>query len=94
VVGVLDWEHAAVGDPASDLARQLHLGEPFLEAVLREYGARGGEHGGAFRHRIRRRWELLELAGVRAAAALGDAAELAETVEKLRRGPILAADTR
>ena len=91
VVGVVDWENAAVGDPASDLARQLHLGEAFAAAVLREYGACGGSVDDALRHRIRRRWELLEFAGIRTASALGDEAELAETVEKLRAGPIVGA---
>jgi aminoglycoside 2''-phosphotransferase len=87
VVGVVDWENAALGDPAADLARQLHLGEAFLEAVLGAYG----EVDDALRHRIRRRWELLEFAGIRTAAALDDEDELAETVEKLRAGPILGA---
>jgi aminoglycoside 2''-phosphotransferase len=91
VVGVVDWENVALGDPASDLARQLHLGEAFAAAVLREYRACGGDVDDALRHRIRRRWELLEFAGIRAAAALDDEAELAETVEKLRAGPILGA---
>jgi aminoglycoside phosphotransferase (APT) family kinase protein len=91
VVGVVDWENAAIGDPASDLARQLHLGEAFAAAVLREYRACGGHVDDALRHRIRRRWELLEFAGIRTAAALGDEAELAATVEKLRAGPILGA---
>jgi aminoglycoside 2''-phosphotransferase len=91
VVGVVDWENVALGDPASDFARQLHLGEAFAAAVLREYRACGGEVDDALRHRIRRRWELLEFAGIRAAAALDDEPELAETVEKLRAGPILGA---
>jgi aminoglycoside 2''-phosphotransferase len=91
VVGVVDWENAAIGDPASDLARQLHLGEEFAGAVLRQYATKGGRVDDALRHRMRRRWELLEFAGIRAALALGDADELAETVEKLRAGPILDA---
>jgi aminoglycoside 2''-phosphotransferase len=91
VVGVVDWENVALGDAASDLARQLHLGEAFAAAVLREYRAAGGHVDDLLRHRIRRRWELLEFAGIRTAAALDDEAELAETVEKLRAGPILSA---
>jgi aminoglycoside 2''-phosphotransferase len=87
VAGVVDWENAALGDPAGDLARQLHLGEAFLDAVLGAYG----EVDDALRRRIRRRWELLEFAGIRNAAMLDDEAELAETVEKLRAGPILGA---
>jgi aminoglycoside phosphotransferase (APT) family kinase protein len=42
VVAVLDWTSAAIGDPAEDLARQLHLGETFASRVLRAYESRRG----------------------------------------------------
>jgi len=90
VVGVLDWTSAAIGDPAADLARQLHLGESFAEAVLSAYEDRAGRVDRTLRHRIRRRWELLEFAGIRMAVELGDPGELEETIAKLRAGPILA----
>ena len=87
LTAVLDWDSAAIGDAAWDLARQLHLGERFAAAVLREYGRRRqGDTGLA--HRMRRRWELLEFEGVRTAAELDDAEELDETIAKLRAGPI------
>jgi aminoglycoside phosphotransferase (APT) family kinase protein len=90
LAAVLDWEEAAIGDIASDLARQLHFGEQFFDAVLDAYGARGGRLDAHARRRVERRWELLEFAGIRAALLLEDRAELEETVDKLRRGPILA----
>lgn len=89
LVGVLDWENAAIGDPACDLARQLHAGKPFAEAVLRSYEARSRIDRG-LGHRIERRWELLEFAGIRTAAELNDPAELEDAIGKLRTGPILA----
>jgi len=90
VVGVLDWTSAAIGDPAADLARQLHLGESFAEAVLSAYEDRAGRVDRTLRHRIRRRWELLEFAGIRTAVELDDPEELEETIAKLRAGPILS----
>ncbi len=90
VVGVLDWTNAAIGDPAADLARQLHLGESFAGAVLSAYEDRGGRIDRTLCHRIRRRWELLEFAGIRTAVELDDPEELEETIGKLRAGPILS----
>lgn len=90
LTGVLDWENAAIGDPAKDLARQLHLGSRFAEAVLRSYEAQRERTDPTLRHRIRRRWELLEFEGIQTAGALDDADELTETIQKLRAGPILA----
>jgi aminoglycoside 2''-phosphotransferase len=94
VLAVLDWTNAAIGDPAKDLARQLHLGKRFAASVLQAYEARGGNTGPTLRHRIRRHWELLEFVGIRTAVELNDPDELNETVEKLRAGPILAAHSR
>ena len=88
LTAVLDWDNAAIGDPAWDLARQLHLGERFAAAVLRAYRARRHARDPGLPHRIRRRWELLEFEGVRAAARLDDAEELDDTINKLRAGPI------
>lgn len=94
VVAVLDWTSATIGDPAVDLARQLHLGKTFATRVLRRYEARAGRVDPTLRHRMRRRWELLEFAGVRTAAELADPVELEETIEKLRAGPILGGPFR
>jgi aminoglycoside 2''-phosphotransferase len=91
VVAVLDWTSAAIGDPAEDFARQLHLGETFASRVLRAYESRRGAVDPALIHRMKRRWELVEFAGVRTAIELDDPEELKETIGKLRAGPILTA---
>lgn len=90
-VAVVDWEAAALGDPARDFAVQFHLGASFANAVLAAYGAHGGEVDQPLRHRIARQWELREFGGVRAAAELQDREELEDAIRKLRAGPILGA---
>jgi aminoglycoside phosphotransferase (APT) family kinase protein len=89
VVGVVDWENAAIGDPAHDLATQRHLGSAFANSVLVAYRAAGGLVDARSEHRIQRRWEARELDGIAIAAALDDDAELDECIRKLRAGPIL-----
>jgi aminoglycoside 2''-phosphotransferase len=91
VVAVLDWTSAAIGDPAEDLARQLHLGEAFARRMLRVYQSRGRAVDPALTHRMRRQWELVEFAGIRTVVELDDPEELKETIGKLRAGPILTA---
>jgi aminoglycoside 2''-phosphotransferase len=88
VVGVVDFESAAVGDPAQDFATLLHLGEPFVERVVDAYVAGGGALGGGFAHRLRRYWELREFGSVRHALRF-DPAELEGALSKLRAGPVL-----
>jgi aminoglycoside phosphotransferase (APT) family kinase protein len=85
VVGVLDWEAACIGDPAQDLATQFHLGEAFAESVIGAYCP--PEPG--FRRRVGRFWELRELGGLQWALDQKDDAELADSLAKLRAGPIL-----
>ena len=41
IVGVIDFEHLALGDPAIDLATQSYLGGDFARAVLEHYDATG-----------------------------------------------------
>jgi aminoglycoside phosphotransferase (APT) family kinase protein len=90
LLAVLDWEAAALGDPALDLAVQFHLGEPFAAATLAAYAAQGGQVDPGLRHRVRRLWELREFGGVRAAVDLNDQEELEDAIRKLRAGPVLA----
>ena len=85
LVGVVDWEAAGLGDPAEDFAALRHVGDRFVRTVLAAYGAQDPD----LPHRIERRWQLRELYGVRLAVELGDAAELADAVRKLRAGPVL-----
>lgn len=89
LVGVLDWEDAALGDPAQDLATQRHLGDSFAAKVLRGYCAAGLGRESGFAHRVRCWWELRELEGVAFAVCTNDEAELRDAIRKLRLGPIL-----
>lgn len=94
LVAVVDWEAAALGDPARDFAAQFHLGEEFAEATLAAYATQGGQVDQTLRHRVRTQWELREFGGVRTALELNDREEFEDAVRKLRTGPILAGSTR
>jgi aminoglycoside 2''-phosphotransferase len=83
--GVLDWEGLEIGDPAADLAAQTYFGQPFVIAVLDHYG----RVDPAFDRRIELLAQLREFGGVRISLELGDQAELADSLGKLRAGPIL-----
>ncbi len=54
------------------------------------YRAAGGQLDAGFERRISRHWELREFDGIRFAVRQADAAEFADGVRKLRRGPVLA----
>jgi aminoglycoside phosphotransferase (APT) family kinase protein len=85
LAGVVDWSRAAFSDPAEDFAPLRHFGDAFADAALDAYGA-----DRAIRRRADRHWELRELFGIRHCIELDDAAELADSIRKLRAGPILA----
>ena len=89
-IAVIDWERASLGDPAIDLARQLHLGVDFAGAVVAEYESRTGRRDGTLWHRVERHWQLLDFAGFHDMAELDDPTELEDAVAKLRAGPILS----
>lgn len=89
LVAVVDWEAAALGDPARDFATQFHLGAEFADAVLASYAAQGGQVDRTLKHRIGRQWELREFGGIRTAIELNDWEEFEDAVRKLRAGPIL-----
>jgi aminoglycoside phosphotransferase (APT) family kinase protein len=91
LTGVVDFEDAALGDPAQDFATLLHLGESFAARVSATYAAAGGVLDATFAYRRRRLWELRELEGLAFAIRTADAAEIADALAKLRRGPILYA---
>jgi aminoglycoside 2''-phosphotransferase len=90
LLAVVDWESAALGDPARDFAAQFHLGDEFAEATVAAYAAQGGNVDEGLRHRIRRQWELREFGGIRTAVELHDNDELEDAIRKLRAGPLLA----
>lgn len=89
LTGVLDWEDAAVGDPAQDLATLHHLGDTFAADMLRQYRKAGLGREASFARRVQRLWELRELDGVAFALQTHDQAELEDAIRKVRGGPIL-----
>lgn len=91
IVGLVDWENAAVGDPAQDLATQFHLGQAFGNRVVDECAA--GRLPEGLRHRVRRLWEFREFTGIALSLDADDPEELRESVEKLRRSPVLSGRT-
>jgi aminoglycoside 2''-phosphotransferase len=89
LAGVLDFENAALDDIAQDFAALRYLGDDFTHEVIRAYQALGGAADPHFIHRWERRWQGREFEGIRWSIAQNDSDELAESVTKLRRGPIL-----
>jgi aminoglycoside phosphotransferase (APT) family kinase protein len=89
VIGVLDFENAAVGDRARDFATQLHLGPDFAQQVVAEYRKAGGTLEEGIEHRMDVWWTLRELDGLDFALRTNDRVELDDAMLKLRRGPVL-----
>ena len=54
VLGVLDFEDTAIGDPAVDFATQLYLGKDFAKLVVTDYAGMGGVADPFVWHRIER----------------------------------------
>ncbi len=94
VAGVVDFECAALGDPARDFATQLHLGAPFVHAVLQAYRELGGIPDDGVAYRVRRWWEAREFDGLAFALQHDDKAEFRDAVAKVRAGPILSGGAR
>ena len=88
IAGVVDWEHAVIGDRAQDLATQ-NLGSEFTEAVLRVYRELGGRLDDEDRYRIRRLWELRHFYGVLYGIRFKDEEEIVDSIRKLREGSVL-----
>jgi aminoglycoside 2''-phosphotransferase len=89
VTGILDFEHASVGDRAQDLATQLHMGVDFARLVVDHYREANGALEAGFEHRMEVWWQLRELTGVEFALQIKDNIELEDAIRKLRRGPVL-----
>jgi aminoglycoside phosphotransferase (APT) family kinase protein len=89
LTGVIDWEKAAIADPAEDLATLRHLTGGLADSVLRAYQKESGVVHPDLVYRTDRYWELREFGGVLGAVEMNDQAEFAESIQKLRQGPIL-----
>ena len=92
--GVLDFEHAACGDPAQDIATVLHLGRPFALEVIHEYRAAGGILDEAALYRAQRLWELREFIAAGFAIRHDNQHKFDKAVLKLRNGPLFNDATR
>ena len=90
LTGIVDWEWLSIGDPATDLAVPLHMGRPFWRTLVEAYVESGGGFDEATARRVERWWEFQELEGLEFALDLDDEAEIADTIAKLRAGPVLA----
>jgi aminoglycoside phosphotransferase (APT) family kinase protein len=86
LVAVIDWEGIEIGDPAADITALTYVGRQFVDLVLDRYRP--------VDTRLRGRAELLaqlrEFGGVRIALELGGEEKLAQSVARLRAGPILS----
>ncbi len=90
VVGLVDFEEAGPGDPVQDFVPQLYLGERFLRQVMEAYQKAGGVFDPGFAHRLAARWAVREFGGLAYSIKYNDREELADSIEKIRKGPILS----
>jgi aminoglycoside phosphotransferase (APT) family kinase protein len=85
LLGVLDFEHATVGDPAHDF-RHLHfLDTELLDAVLGAYRSLGGELDEGITYRFERYRQLSSFSGVLRAWGRGEREPIKRAPERLRR---------
>lgn len=91
ILGIVDWEHAAIGDRSQDFATLLHLGRDFAAETLRAYRKHGGLFNDNDSYRMERLWELRDFYGVLYGIRFNDEEELVDSIRKLRGGPVLTA---
>jgi len=90
VVGLVDFQEAGIGDPAQDFVPQLYLGKAFLRPVMAAFQRAGGAFDHGFEHRLTGLWALREFGGLAYSIEQDDREERIESVEKIRKGPILS----
>jgi aminoglycoside 2''-phosphotransferase len=86
LAGVLDFDTASIGDPAWDLATQLHLGPDFFRLVLNAYPNKRAE----LAERARWLFQLRCFEGLDIAMRQDDRVEFEESLEKLRQARVLS----
>ncbi len=89
VVGSVDFEAVHMGDIAQDFITQRYAGEDFANMIIRAYQNRGGDLGSGFDQRMAGLWGLREFGGLQYAIKFNDEEEFADSIIKLRKGPIL-----
>jgi aminoglycoside phosphotransferase (APT) family kinase protein len=86
LVAVLDWEQAALDDPAQDLATLLHSSPRFAATALEAYRSAGGHADHAVLARRNLLWQYREFTGLAMAIEMDDEPERDEAMQKLRLG--------
>lgn len=94
ILGIVDFGDAGWGDPAQDLATQLHMGRRFFDRVVAVYAESSSEPIDVLQSRIRWRWQLREVHGLWWAWKRGDRGDFEDALGKLRRGPIFGSSRR
>ena len=89
LTGILDWEFVSLSDPANDLGVTLEMGEAFFDRVVRTYETRSARPDPTLAARARDRFATLHFYGLRTAIERGDEIEFADSMRKLRAGPVL-----
>jgi aminoglycoside phosphotransferase (APT) family kinase protein len=89
LLGVLDWELAAIADPGRDFGGLGYLGVPFMESVIDEYLRISTKPDADLKHRSRLILQVREFYGVRYAAMYPKFREMDDALAKVRR--VLAA---
>jgi len=87
LAGVIDFDTTSLGDPAWDLATQLHCGVGFAQLVFDAYGDDDPEMW----TRAQRLFQLRQFEGLDWAIRQGDAVEFEESIAKLRSAGVLGA---
>ena len=90
LVGVLDWEHARIGDPAIDLVPVGYLGQNFAREVLAAYESSVGELDDHLADRLDNLRVLREFGGVKYSIIHNDQEELIESINKIRKTGVLS----
>jgi aminoglycoside phosphotransferase (APT) family kinase protein len=89
LLGVLDWELAAIGDPGRDFGGLAYLGMSFMERVIDAYEKVIPSVDPGLRKRSHLLWQVREFYGVRYAALYPQFREMDDALVKVRR--VLAA---
>lgn len=89
LVGVIDWEHCAVGDPIDDFRNLQYLGREFFALALEAYDHLGGTVYGEIEERLDWHWQRGAFPSIRRAWQRGDAIDAEAIRALLRRHEVL-----
>jgi macrolide phosphotransferase len=89
--GVLDIAHVEVGDPAHDFPAPRYFGDGFMAELVAAYRIAGGQLDASDEYRAQRFYEAREFGGLAWAIEHSDSREIDAAVDKIIRGPIVAA---